>query len=68
MLFSDYEGSRLEFLKILVELGEEPAFLRRSRQVSEALEHLHDEAIVCASWRVGASKTPRTRYTLNSTV
>ncbi len=43
MLHSDYEGSRLEFLKILVEQGEEPAFLRRSRRVSEALEQLHDQ-------------------------
>ena len=40
-MLNEYEGSRLEFLKILVEQGEEPAFLRRSRIVTEALEQLH---------------------------
>lgn len=42
-MFGDYEGSRLEFLKILVELGEEPAFLQRSRHVTEVVKQLHDQ-------------------------
>lgn len=33
----DYEGSRSEFLKILTEMGEEPAFLERARAPEVAL-------------------------------
>lgn len=36
----DYEGSRAEFLRLLAEQGEEPAFLKRSRSVDEAIEAL----------------------------
>src|SRR5688500_7018169 len=34
----DYEGSRGEFLKLLVEMGEEPAFLARARALQIALD------------------------------
>jgi len=36
----DYEGSRSEFLKILAEFGEEPAFIARARAPQIALETL----------------------------
>ncbi len=36
----DYEGSRSEFLKILAEMGEEPAFVNRARASQIALELL----------------------------
>lgn len=36
----DYEGSRGEFLKVLAELGEEPAFVRRARSVTDATDEL----------------------------
>jgi hypothetical protein len=36
----DYEGSRREFLKLLAEMGEEPAFLQRARVPQIALEAL----------------------------
>ena len=34
----DYEGSRSEFLKLLAECGEEPAFLARARRLQIALD------------------------------
>jgi hypothetical protein len=37
---SDYEGSRSELLKILAELGEQPAFIARGKAADEALERL----------------------------
>ena len=36
----DYEGSRSEFLKLLAEFGEEPAFLARARAPQIALDAL----------------------------
>ena len=36
----DYEGSRSEFLKILAEMGEEPAFINRARAPQIALDGL----------------------------
>jgi len=36
----DYEGSRSEFLKLLAEFGEEPAFIARARAPQIALEAL----------------------------
>jgi hypothetical protein len=36
----DYEGSRSEFLKLLAEMGEEPAFIARARAPRDALEAL----------------------------
>lgn len=36
----DYEGSRSEFLKILAEMGEEPAFVNRGRAPQFALDAL----------------------------
>ncbi|MEM9588726.1 MAG: hypothetical protein AAGA03_15700 [Planctomycetota bacterium] len=36
----DYEGSRGEFLKLLAELGEEPAFVQRARSTQAAWERL----------------------------
>ena len=37
---NDYEGSRREFLKLLAEFGEEPAFVARARAAEVALEVL----------------------------
>jgi hypothetical protein len=37
---SDYEGSRTEFLKLLVQFGEEPAFITRARAPQTALDAL----------------------------
>src|SRR5262245_11131549 len=36
----DYEGSRREFLKLLAEFGEEPAFIARATAAQLALESL----------------------------
>lgn len=36
----EYEGSRNEFLKILAEMGEEPAFIGRARSAQVALDSL----------------------------
>jgi hypothetical protein len=36
----DYEGSRLEFLKLLAEFGEQPAFLERAQAPQVALDAL----------------------------
>ena len=36
--YHDFEGSRGEFLKMLLEQGEEPAFLRRAKSVHDAWE------------------------------
>lgn len=43
MLYEDFEGSRGEFLKLLAEQGEEPAFVRRSRGLEATLEGLRRE-------------------------
>ena len=40
MLYETDEGSRQEFLRLLAEQGEEPAFLRRARGLTAALENL----------------------------
>jgi hypothetical protein len=37
---SDYEGSRSEFLKLLAEFGEEPAFISRAKAAQYAFEAL----------------------------
>lgn len=55
----DYEGSRSEFLKILVEMGEEPAFLMRARRVEEALSSLVKR---CESERRDALIWPRRHF------
>ena len=34
----EYEGSRGEFLKLLAEMGEEPAFITRARATDKILE------------------------------
>jgi hypothetical protein len=52
----DYEGSRSEFLKLLVEMGEEPAFLARARAPQEALEGL---LRACEAKRVELLRWPR---------
>lgn len=50
--YNDYEGSRRELMKMLVEHGEEPAFIRRAQTVDEAWRQLlvtcrsqHDEML-----------------------
>lgn len=40
MLYETDEGSRQEFLRLLAEQGEEPAFLRRARGLTAALDNL----------------------------
>lgn len=56
MLYDDYEGSRGEFLKLLAEQGEEPAFLRRSRLVDQAIDRMHRE---CNAQRETMLRWPR---------
>ena len=52
----DYEGSRAEFLKILAEMGEEPAFIERARAAQSALEGLLGR---CTSKREELLEWPR---------
>ena len=47
-LFNDFEGSRGEFLKILLEQGEVPAFIRRAQSVTESWIQICDH---CRSQR-----------------
>lgn len=51
---SDYEGSRTEFLTLLAEFGEEPAFVRRAMQVEfewRALtQYIADERLDMLRW------------------
>jgi hypothetical protein len=54
--YQDYEGSRGEFLKMLLEQGEEPSFLRRAREVHDAWEELLKR---CLSHRDEALRLPR---------
>jgi hypothetical protein len=54
--YQDYEGSRGEFLKMLVEQGEEPSFLRRAREVHDAWEELLKR---CLSHRDETLRLPR---------
>ena len=54
--YSDYEGSRRELLKMLVEPGEEPAFLRRARTVDDAWQQL---LATCRSQRDEMLKGPQ---------
>ncbi len=57
----DYEGSRSEFLKILAEMGEEPAFIARARAPQIALEGLLDR---CTQKRDEMLKWPRLHFTV----
>jgi len=57
----DYEGSRSEFLKLLAELGEEPAFLARARAPQIALETL---LRACEARREEGLKWPRFHLSL----
>ena len=52
----DYEGSRSEFLKLLSECGEEPAFLARARAPQMALDELLN---ACNSKREEMLKWPK---------
>jgi hypothetical protein len=52
----DYEGSRSEFLKLLAEFGEEPAFIARARAPQIALEALLQ---ACAAKREELLRWPK---------
>jgi hypothetical protein len=52
----DYEGSRSEFLKLLAECGEEPAFIARARAPQIALDVLLDH---CKAKREEILKWPK---------
>ena len=54
--YQDYEGSRGEFLKMLMEQGEEPSFLRRAREVRDAWDGLLER---CQSYRDDTLRGPR---------
>lgn len=53
---TDFEGSRSEFLNLLAELGEQPAFIRRATAVEETTEHLNRQ---CRSVYESLTKWPR---------
>ncbi|MCA8989016.1 MAG: hypothetical protein KDA78_15330 [Planctomycetaceae bacterium] len=53
------EGSRAEFLKILAEMGEEPAFIERARRTESSLELLMQR---CQSEREEALIWPRRHF------
>lgn len=55
----DYEGSRAEFLKILAEMGEEPAFIRREREAQAALNRL---LLRCSKKREEMLKWPQFHF------
>lgn len=55
---NDYEGSRSEFLKLLAEFGEEPAFLARARAPQIALDAL---LRACEAKRVELMEWPKFR-------
>ena len=57
----DYEGSRIEFLKILAEMGEEPAFIGRARAAEVALDALLGR---CHSQRAELLEWPRRLFTV----
>lgn len=48
----DYEGSRSEFLRILAEMGEEPAFINRGRAPQVALDALLKSCLIHHSERL----------------
>src|SRR5262245_24501419 len=52
----EFEGSRIEFLKLLAEFGEEPAFLERARAPQGALDVLVQ---ACETKRDELLKWPR---------
>ena len=56
----DDEGSRGEFLKILAEMGEEPAFIERARVAEDALTSLLER---CAAGRAELLEWPRRHFT-----
>lgn len=56
----DYEGTRGEFLKILAEMGEEPAFISRGNAPQIALDDLLN---VCTAHRQEQLKWPRRHFT-----
>lgn len=56
----DYEGSRAEFLKLLAELGEEPAFVHRARVANDATEELYRH---CQARRDDLLQWPRKHLT-----
>ena len=55
----DYEGSRGEFLKILAEMGEEPAFIARGNAPQKALDALFKS---CATHRAEQLKWPQRHF------
>jgi hypothetical protein len=57
----DYEGSRQEFLAILAELGEEPAFVSRARAPEQALDQLLK---TCDTHREQLLQWPRRHFTV----
>ena len=57
----DYEGSRIEFLKILAEMGEEPAFIGRARAAEVALDALLGR---CHRQRAELLEWPRRHFTV----
>jgi len=57
----DYEGSRGEFLKLLAECGEEPAFLARARAPQQALDTLLQ---TCAAKRSDLMRWPNRHLSL----
>ncbi|NNE00014.1 MAG: hypothetical protein HKN47_22065 [Pirellulaceae bacterium] len=57
----DYEGSRSEFLRLLAEMGEEPAFIQRGRAPATALHSLMQQ---CAAERSKQLKWPRRHFTI----
>jgi hypothetical protein len=52
----DDEGTRLDLMRLLVELGEEPAFVKRSQEAREAVNQLY---LKCARDRERMLEVPR---------
>ena len=57
----DFEGSRGEFLKLLAEMGENPAFIQRARAQENALNALLER---CTASRAQLLEWPRRHYTI----
>jgi hypothetical protein len=56
MSHKDDEGTRLDLMRVLVELGEEPAFVKRSQEARDAVEDLY---MKCAHDRELMLEVPR---------
>lgn len=53
----DYQGSRGEFLKVLADVGQEPAFVQRARAVNDATDEIFRR---CRAERNAMLRWPRT--------